>query len=421
MKTILTWLFTTAVLINPGRLLAQATYTLNWNSGFSSAWVDGATSGTANNIGGSGVNCTVSITRTGGLFSKPFGSGQPGPVTPSVNGNAYVGVGGSANSMLLGVDFSTNTQSATFTFTFNALVPGVRFNISDIDRLTPASRSYLDRVVVVGSNGVSNVNPTITRYTSAAPTFLVISGNTVNVNPVDGIADNAYSTVSDQRGTVIVDFGLSPVSTFSITYSNVAGTQANPGVQNVAIGNIQFATGTVLPVTLTAWKAAARDHAVALQWSADQEADLLYYAIERSRDGIRFGEIGRLRPQGGAASYAFRDENLAAGTYQYRLKMTGLDGQTTYSKTATATIGGSALRFTVYPTLFRQQLQLTLFENRVAAELWITDMKGQQFYSKKLAAEDQQLTIATGHLPAGTYLVTLVQDGTRNSQFVIRQ
>lgn len=52
---------------------ATQTYTLDLGSSFSPSWAAGGTSGTAHNIGGSGINCTLGMVFTGtGSLNAPY-------------------------------------------------------------------------------------------------------------------------------------------------------------------------------------------------------------------------------------------------------------------------------------------------------------------------------------------------------------
>src|SRR4051812_33214106 len=80
------------------------TYTLNWGTSFNPAWVTGAVSGNANNVNGSGVRCTATLVKTGGIYTTTLGS-LGGVLTPTVAGSTFV-VPGSSNNLLLSLDYT---------------------------------------------------------------------------------------------------------------------------------------------------------------------------------------------------------------------------------------------------------------------------------------------------------------------------
>src|SRR6476661_8617418 len=104
------------------------TYTLDWGSSFSPAWATGNTSGTANNIGGSTVNCSVSMFKSAGIFTTTLGS-FGGPMTPTVSASTFI-VGGSPKNIQISLDYPSNTDYCDITFTFNKPVFNVSFNLA---------------------------------------------------------------------------------------------------------------------------------------------------------------------------------------------------------------------------------------------------------------------------------------------------
>src|SRR5215813_12150879 len=77
---------------------------LNWLSSYIPAWSNGNTSGTANNVGSSGINCTTSFSISGGSFVQALGSS--GSPTPTVSGATFT-IPGSTNRMQVTTNFAT--------------------------------------------------------------------------------------------------------------------------------------------------------------------------------------------------------------------------------------------------------------------------------------------------------------------------
>jgi hypothetical protein len=181
------------------------------------------------------------------------------------------------------------------------------------------------------------------------------------------------------------------------------------------------ASATPLPVELTAFTAAARPTSVQLRWTTAQEKNNAYFAVERSADGQRFGEVARLTGQGTsttARSYDWTDASLpAAGTLYYRLRQVDHDGTATYSAVRTVSPPLGAEAFRVLPT-------------RVAdGQLHYTAAAGGQLECCSLAGQrvlpPVALTAGTGQLDVsrlrpGTYLARLTSAaGVCISRFVV--
>jgi len=232
--------------IQPG-LYAQTVYTLNWGSSFSPAWGAPSTSGTCTSIGGSGVNATVTMVSTGGAatFISPY---------PRVNGAGDFVVAGSSSAVEIDMNFNANSETMTSTFTFSQPISGVVMSISDIDKNTASSIAYFDSVVIVGSDGTNTILPTITKFNTGS-NFTVVNGNTAYGNLVSGQGGNATSTAFDatsQQCTIIVDFGTAVIKSFTVLYGNPAIAQANPTLQAIAFGNINFSK--TINVSGTVWR-----------------------------------------------------------------------------------------------------------------------------------------------------------------------
>ncbi len=217
------------------KMNAQTVYTLNWASSFASAWTSGTVSGNCTNIGGSGVNNTVSMVSTGGAstFVAPY---------PKVNGSGDFVVAGSASAVEIDMNFSTNTQVLTKTFTFSQPVSGVKFSIADIDKSNASSNAYYDSVAIVGNDRSHTILPLLTKFNSTS-NWIIINGNSAYANTTNGQGGNASSTstdAADQQCTVIIDFGTAVITSFTVVYGNVKTAQSNPSLQAIALGNISF-------------------------------------------------------------------------------------------------------------------------------------------------------------------------------------
>ncbi len=247
MKQIYTFLAILIVAFTGNNALAQ-TYTFDLGSSFSPAWTAGGTSGTASNIGGSGINCTLSMALTGsGSFSSPY----PRVNNNNSNSSDFV-VQGSTDAMEIDVNFGNRTSYIDITYTFSAAVQNLNFSISDIDRPGGSSPwTYVDQITVSGNGPVGAVTPTLSKYNSASNIF-VISGNTGTGNTGSGGNNVASLTQnsSDQDGTMVVDFAGYAVTTITIRYTTLNSSQvnSNPGLQAISLGNMTFKKA-IAPVT----------------------------------------------------------------------------------------------------------------------------------------------------------------------------
>lgn len=226
--------------------------TLDWNSSFTPAWVDGGLSGTANNVGASGVNVTVNITNSqAGTFQNVTGA-IPSPSVNTNNGRAgFFILAGSADCLEIDVNWTSNTAFIDVVYYFSQPVYGITFRVGDIDKNSPTTNTYFDRVTISGlNNGASVLPQSITELNPSG--YLTIAGNVVHANTTSGAGGNAATnttTLGTQQASVEVSFGSRGLTQLTIRYDNQTGAQANPALQAIAIGNLTFSkvvlSGTV--------------------------------------------------------------------------------------------------------------------------------------------------------------------------------
>jgi hypothetical protein len=89
----------------------------------------------------------------------------------------------------------------------------------------------------------------------------------------------------------------------------------------------------IIPVELTSFTAAINGNNVSLSWITATETNNLGFDLERSIQPEDWEKIGFVPGSGTTTerkSYSFNDENLAAGTYLYRIKQIDFDGSYSY-------------------------------------------------------------------------------------------
>ena len=408
-------LLITGVLLCLSLIRTEAQINLNWASSFSPSWSNGALSRTASNIGGNTINCTATVSISGpGSFSQAMGSS--GSQTPTVSGAVFT-VPGSAGRLQMTPNFNQKTSYASLVLSFNAFTTNVSFRIVDIDKSDASSTTYLDRVTITGSNGVSNFQPTITKYDATTdPDFLVVSGNSAWVNPVSGEAGNTNSNGSDQRGTITVDFGSAVINSVTIVYDNHPSSNNNPADQSIAIGEVSFSQST-LPVSLTDFSGYRKNQDIWLNWTTSQELNSAFFDIERNTGG-NWEKIGTVNAAGNSdqpVHYQFRDLSPQGDLLLYRLKQVDLNNQFKYSSIVRISAAETIGSLKAYPNPVHDQLSVGIYspvQQNVRIE--ITDAGGRllQQHSRQLVAGENNIMLSgLSAFPKGLYLVT-VRDAT---------
>jgi hypothetical protein len=423
-RILLTGLLLSGVVTTPKAQTVSA-YTLNWGTSFSPVWATGTVSRTASNIGGSGINCAVSMPVSGGgIFTTTYGS-YGGVMTPTVASSTFI-VPGSTSNLQVSLDYPSNKSYTTITLDFSARITNASFRIADIDRLTSTSINYFDQITITGYDDSISYKPVITKYDNSDPNFLVISGNNkVRVATTSGVAGNSYSDATDQRGTINVVFGTMPLKRIEIRYDNATGAQADPGVQNISVGNVSFQKST-LPVKLISFGATVKNGMNILDWTTVSEVDFDHFSLERSFNGHQFEEIARIISKGSLSAttpYQYTDAEPLPNRCYYRLKMTDRDGSFSYSKIVVAYNPKGEAGMFLFPTVINDQF--TLAHTAHAAKqmtVSLLNVQGMTVVRKKFTVAkgfNQVIFEIPASLQNGIYHVA-IDDGPANLR-VIKQ
>ena len=189
-----------------------------------------------------------------------------------------------------------------------------------------------------------------------------------------------------------------------ITTNNQSQFDSNGGANYKATFTV---ISTTLPVTLSAFSAKAQNRMARLDWATASEIDNARFDVERSIDAQTFTTIGQVAGQGTTGvrqQYGFTDEAPAAGTNYYRLKQVDQSGTFSYSP--------------IRAVIIRANGELTVLGNPAATELTLSglvagstaellDARGQLVHKQAVTTDQIQVDVRT--LPAGTYLVRVVE------------
>lgn len=127
---------------------------------------------------------------------------------------------------------------------------------------------------------------------------------------------------------------------FNTSASLLSGSISTAGVQsafNTTITAWTLASTTVanpLPIRLLRFTAQPAGNVVQLDWATASETNNAYFTVERSKDGITFGEVVEVPGANNSNTlneYQSWDDQPLSGLSYYRLRQTDLDGTSTYS------------------------------------------------------------------------------------------
>ncbi len=184
---------------------------------------------------------------------------------------------------------------------------------------------------------------------------------------------------------------------------------------------------TAFPVKLTEFTAAKLDGKVLLQWVTADETNTSHFNIQRSANAWDFETIGKIDAIGGIGvpeSYYFADElyNRNLKRFFYRLEIVDKDGSKTYSEVRAVEQDNQKSSFVILPNPVHDDATIQLVNISGDIELKVVNMAGQVLvkYSRNIQPGNL-LSIATGALTSGVYIISIEYNGVVLSRQMIKQ
>ncbi|RYY52610.1 MAG: hypothetical protein EOO09_20890 [Chitinophagaceae bacterium] len=136
--------------------------------------------------------------------------------------------------------------------------------------------------------------------------------------------------------------------TLNGTYDMVVEYYDNLGGNRISFNMIQ---NTVLPVGLLSFTASSMDEGVRLEWKVSEDASEVSFEVQGSSGESGFSTLAKVTGTS-AASYQYMDRSNMEGTFFYRIKITGFNGDASYSKSVAVRLGSNpGIGIKIFPTL----------------------------------------------------------------------
>ena len=185
--------------------------------------------------------------------------------------------------------------------------------------LTLNGEGNVDAVFVIQINGAFstgiNAYVVLTNGTQAKNVFWKIDGAV-------GITSNSIL-----KGTIIANNNAIDLATDVNLEGRILSTTGAVTTHAVTVTSDEVCAP--LPVTWLYFRGKAVQHTVLLEWATAYEVNNNYFTIEKSKDGITFSEMTKVKSVANGNtnnhSYTFSDEEPFASTY-YRIFQTDFDG-----------------------------------------------------------------------------------------------
>ncbi|HUR66052.1 MAG TPA: alkaline phosphatase PhoX [Chitinophagaceae bacterium] len=168
-----------------------------------------------------------------------------------------------------------------------------------------------------------------------------------------------------------------------------------------------------LPVKFTGFDARLAGETVSINWSVTEISNHAYFSVERSVNGTDFIEIHRNNDDitgVSSRSFSFNDNNLPdAAALHYRIKQCDQNGECKY--TEVKIVRPRQVRIAnIFPQPAQDHLTVKYYSGAEGiGVVSITDISGKVLSreTKLFGKGMQALSMKTGHLPGGMYLLTI--------------
>ena len=364
--------------------------TLPYSQTFGTTTFTAAPAGTAvwNGLSGNTIN-----TEAKAEASAPTGNGSITAASSSqTTGGAY-GYATSSNGRLY-IQSSTNATNGV-----NQLALAVNTGTA-----TNITISYSIQIINAGASTI--IMGSVLQYRQGT------SGSWTTIDAVE-YAGNSVSA----GNTFDYSYNLSGLMASTVYQFRFAHWRGGSGSSmGIAYDNINI-SATALPIQLTQFTAEKLNRTAALlSFATALEQNNDYFSIERSADGLRFNEIGRVQGAGNSLEtreYSYTDNTPLRGINYYRLKQTDYDGKFTFSPVVSLNFDGidrgNGVRLSPQPV--KDQLTVTLeqaFQQDARWELF--DLSGRLLQAGTLSAEANNFSIQAATLTDGAYVLRITGD-----------
>lgn len=244
------------------------------------------------------------------------------------------------------------------------------------------------------------------------------SGCCTNFNSVS----NCYNPGTATPGTVTAT-GLTIGNTYILMVDGWGGDNCDFTVSNWT------ATGILLPVELTDFRAIGMERENVISWVTASEHNNDYFGVMRSFDGVNFEEIGKVEGAGNSTStnmYQFIDDEVRTGIVYYQLGQYDINGQLNSSKVIALNRSENAngiLAAWPNPTDDVLYVEINPSASDVTPTLQLLDSRGLTIENRALkSGELNTIDFSLAELSAGVYIILYTDhEGITYTQKILKK
>lgn len=293
---------------------------------------------------------------------------------------------------------------------------------------TTTAYTYTSELIASPASSLNLTLPgTINRVSGVR--YWDISRSSASAGLVSATVELYYSNTNgtDDKVSDYSKLTVAKASTGATAWTDVGGTATANSSGSIVSGAItsfsRFSIANLsaginpLPIELIDFTAEASDSQVLLKWITATEKNNDYFTIEKTKDGVAYTEVARIKGSGNSTkklNYSELDSTPYDGVSYYRLKQTDFDGKFTYSTLKKVDFNKnnkSELTQLVYPNPNEGEVINVDFttdeDQQVIIELH--DLSGHTIYSLSMMVDkgnNKHTIYMANKLSKGIYIIT---------------
>lgn len=239
--------------------------------------------------------------------------------------------------------------------------------------------------------------------------FNCAQANTIKLTASGGGTYSWTGPNSFSNSTATPTISSATASNFG-TYT-VSVTAAN-GCVATSTTDVNSIGCSLLPVDLMLFKGTCENNKAVFNWSTSSEKNNIFFILEKSKDGVIFDEIGRIKGEGNSTetkNYYLSFENNEYATFYYRLKQVDFSGKYNYSEVISVSCDKKGLFFDsirLFPNPVDSYLSIDLGDIiKSDLRMTIIDALGREIKNIILQPNDPSIiTVNTSDIANGIYV-----------------
>lgn len=187
---------------------------------------------------------------------------------------------------------------------------------------------------------------------------------------------------------------------------------------------IIFTHARPVPVTITTLEAETQETGIQVQWNVENEISIQGYDVQHSTDGVGFTDIAYVASNGGLQAYTHLHGNPAYGINFYRLRIHEADGSVKYSSIVSAMWQNTPYQLTVYPNPLQSGQNLIVAMQHLPAGKYLLRLLNatMQLMATKTVQFElgvQNVQLPTGKFAPGVYYLIIQGEGIREKRMIL--